>query len=96
MENLLIQSITADELRDLIGESVRQELEKHLHGVRNETKELLTVRELCQYLNIKEQTVYNLCSQKKLNYVKRLGKLYFKKDEIDTWLQEGHHRSLQH
>jgi excisionase family DNA binding protein len=47
----------------------------------------LTVKELSEYLRIKEKTVYYLVRQGSIPHY-RIGKLVrFKQDEIDAWMQ---------
>ena len=47
---------------------------------------LITVREVADYLKLKEQTVYLLARQNKIPSLKVGGSLRFKKSQIDAWL----------
>lgn len=47
---------------------------------------LITVKEVADYLKLKEQTVYLLARQNKIPSLKVGGSLRFKKSQIDTWL----------
>jgi two-component system response regulator (stage 0 sporulation protein F) len=48
---------------------------------------LITVKEVADYLKLKEQTVYLLARQNKIPSLKVGGSLRFKKSQIDAWLQ---------
>lgn len=47
---------------------------------------LITVKEVAEYLKLKEQTVYLLARQNKIPSLKVGGSLRFKKSQIDGWL----------
>lgn len=65
-------------------------LECKLESPQNDNnKELLTINEVSELLDLKKQTIYNLCSQKKLPHIKKLGRLYFKKQVVINWLEEN-------
>jgi excisionase family DNA binding protein len=60
---------------------------------------LITVKEVADYLKLKEQTVYLLARQNKIPSLKVGGSLRFKKSQIDTWLattpKTGTHETRQ-
>lgn len=39
--------------------------------------------------------VYNLCCQRKIPHFKKMGKLYFRKREVNQWLEEGHQNQIK-
>ena len=54
---------------------------------------LITVKEVAEYLKLKEQTVYLLARQNKIPSLKVGGSLRFKKSQIDGWLLTEPNRS---
>ena len=60
---------------------------------------LITVKEVADYLKLKEQTVYLLARQNKIPSLKVGGSLRFKKSQIDAWLattpKTGAHETRQ-
>ena len=52
---------------------------------------LITVKEVADYLKLKEQTVYLLARQNKIPSLKVGGSLRFKKSQIDSWLLSSPH-----
>ncbi len=51
--------------------------------------EILTTKQLAEYLQMDEATVYRLARKRKIPAIKILGQWRFKKDVIDNWLVEG-------
>jgi excisionase family DNA binding protein len=54
---------------------------------------LITVKEVADYLKLKEQTVYLLARQNKIPSLKVGGSLRFRKSQIDAWLHSGFNTS---
>lgn len=50
---------------------------------------LITVKEVADYLKLKEQTVYLLARQNKIPSLKVGGSLRFRRSQIDAWLRAG-------
>jgi excisionase family DNA binding protein len=50
--------------------------------------DILTIREVAEYLKIKTKTAYNLASGGKLPRFKVGGVWRFRKDEIDKWIEQ--------
>ncbi len=59
-----------------------------------DTMEILTIRELAQYLKLAEKTTYRLASDGKLPGFKVGGAWRFRKDEINRWITEQEKRGL--
>jgi len=53
-------------------------------------KEILSLKEVADYMGVSPSTIYKLTSARKIPYFKPGGKLvYFNRDEILTWLQSN-------
>jgi excisionase family DNA binding protein len=52
------------------------------------TDEILTLREVAQYLKLAEKTAYRLASDGKLPGFKVGGSWRFKKEDIESWIAE--------
>lgn len=58
-------------------------------GVNSMRKRLLTIKQLSQYLQYEEGTIYNLVNQGKIPYIKLSRKaLRFEQEKIDAWIKE--------
>lgn len=59
-------------------------------------KEVLNFTETCRYLDLSESHLYKLTSQKQIPHYCPQGKrLYFRRDELDAWLQRNKQASSQ-
>ena len=79
LENLIIQLI---QVQSCVGKEEKVE------------SELLTVREAADFLHISPSTIYNLSSQKRIPFMQRGRRLYFTKENLRQWLEEGSHSSI--
>ena len=57
-------------------------------------KRLLTPTETCDILGIKYGTLYQWVHHKKISYVKIGGKLAFKEDEIEKFVDTNSHTNI--
>jgi len=48
--------------------------------------ELMTIEELATYINYHKSSIYGLVKKRKIPYIKAFGKLHFRKNMIDEWL----------
>ncbi len=59
-------------------------------------KEVLNFNEACKYLDLSASHLYKLTSQKEIPHYCPQGKrLYFRRDELDAWLQRNKQTSSQ-
>lgn len=59
-----------------------------LEQVKVEGDVLMDIESLGKYINYKKTSIYGLVQKNKIPYIKR-GKLYFRKIDIDNWLNQG-------
>ncbi|PSG87384.1 helix-turn-helix domain-containing protein [Aurantibacter aestuarii] len=69
-----------DEIEVLINKIKVNEIEK---------KELLTIKEVADFLKLTVPTIYGYTHRNLIPYIKKGRKLYFYKNEIEEWLMEG-------
>lgn len=53
-----------------------------------EEKVIMTVKQLAEYLQMNEHTIYKLARSGKIPSIKIAGQWRFKKDIIDKWIDE--------
>ena len=97
MEKIILT--TAEELRQLIVESVQMALKGHGDSARPDANgqtgtRYLTVSEAARYLNLAKQTVYGFTSSRTIPFIKRAKRLLFTKSDLDAWLAQGKKQSL--
>ena len=49
--------------------------------------DIITIKEVCEYLKLNEKTAYRLASEKKIPGFKVGGSWRFRKSEIDEWIK---------
>ncbi len=57
--------------------------------------DLMTLPEAAKYLRKAKPTVYGLVFRKKIPHIKKTGKLYFSRNQLDRWLQDGYTPELE-
>ncbi|MCC8361002.1 helix-turn-helix domain-containing protein [Salinimicrobium sediminilitoris] len=50
---------------------------------------LMDIDELTKYIHYKKSSIYGLVQDKKIPYFKAAGRLHFRKNDIDKWLNES-------
>lgn len=95
MENVIIS--TQIELANLIEESLKKVLLETQIGKdeNNRLPELLNVKQAANYLNLAPQTLYGFTSNRKIPFIKKGKKLYFKKDDLEKWLSDGRKKTVE-
>ncbi len=93
MDKIIIT--TPAELESLINDSVKKAISEQ-NGITQTEKspQLLTVEQACEFLNLAKQTLYGFTSKRLIPFLKRGKKLYFKKTELEEWVNIGKHKSL--
>lgn len=95
MDKIIIT--TPAELESLINDSVKKAMSEQ-NGIHQPKKDssvqLLTLEQACEFLNLAKQTLYSFTSRRIIPFSKRGKKLYFKKSELEEWVNIGKHKSL--
>ena len=58
-------------------------------------KELLTVKDISQMLNISKGAIYNMTSAQQIPHFKRGGRIYFDRSEIDEWIRDDRRKTIK-
>ena len=91
MEKIIVT--TPNELETLIHHSVRQALKEQAEQTGTSSNELLSIDEACKHLKLAKPTLYGFTSKNEIPHIKRGKKLYFRRSELETWLNEGKRKS---
>lgn len=83
-----IYSLTVGELLDLQN-SLLNDFFSNKVKESNESKDLLTIDEACDYLDMKKSTLYSMNCRRQIPFTKVLGKVYYRKSALDQWLASG-------
>lgn len=90
MDNLILTTLTRDELQVLLIDTVNACL--HNYSARPDApvpQKILSLKEFCEYAGLTKQTAYKLTSAQKVPHSKRGKRLYFDREKVDAWLLEN-------
>jgi excisionase family DNA binding protein len=90
MNNPMLKQSSLEELRQIL----REELNIFLSNVpaavsSSPTQELLNIAGASKYLNLSPSAIYSLVHRREISYMKRARRLYFSKDELRQWVEDG-------
>lgn len=92
MGNVIVTSV--DELKDLIQNVIRKSFEEFGNKQSNQEQDRnLSISEASEFLNLAKQTLYGFTSKNEIPFLKKGKKLYFRKSDLEEWLQEGKKKS---
>lgn len=85
----IITEYSESEIKDLIKASVAEALGELKQPTAVPQKEILSIAEACELLNLAKQTIYTHTSKGTLPHFKRGKKLYFRRSELLAWIENG-------
>lgn len=59
------------------------------------TKIWLSEVELCQYLTLSRKSIFRARTERGLPYKKPMGKILYKRTEVDEWIEKQHREGLK-
>lgn len=62
--------------------------------VKDEPNKLLSIDEASDYLNLAKPTIYSMVSKGKIPYMKKSKRLYFSKNELFEYVNEGRVKTI--
>jgi excisionase family DNA binding protein len=94
MANNVIIQFSELEFKQLIKSCIIEGISETTPTPQEENK-LLSINEAAKYLNLAKQTLYGFTSNRTIPFIKKGKKLYFKKSDLNIWLEEGKKSSIQ-
>ncbi len=91
MAELII--INKDDLEVLIQDALFKSLQKQQMNNQEEGEKFFSLEEAAKFLQLAKQTLYSFTSQRTIPFIKRGKKLYFRKSDLEKWLNEGRKQS---
>lgn len=85
--------IDKDDLEIIIQEALFKSLQKQQLKREEETERFFSLEEASKFLQLAKQTLYSFTSQRTIPFIKKGKKLYFRKSDLEKWLNEGQKRS---
>jgi len=83
--NIII--INKTELEELIQGAVKNAVQNAQQA--KPTDELMDVDQASKFLHLTKQTLYGLTSERLIPYLKRGKRIYFKREELLNWINQG-------
>lgn len=87
-QGIYLTGISKSELKDLIKEVLTGIL-KEGNDCLPQTADILDVRQAAAFLKSKITTLYEKTSTKTIPHFKKGNKLYFRRQELEEWIQKG-------
>lgn len=82
MNKTVFTDLSAHELRDLIRESVREELQAHQPPSDHDPEELLTIEQVVKMLHISKPTIHKWKKEGVLPFLRMGRRVYFKRGSV--------------
>lgn len=87
-QGIYLTGISKAELKDLIKEVLTGILKQGNDCLSN-TADILDIKQAAAFLKSKITTLYEKTSAKTIPHFKKGNKLYFKRQELEAWIQKG-------
>lgn len=88
-----LYSLTVGEFIDL-QRSIRNDLPPLLPNEANPPKELLTIHEAADFLNLSVHSLYTMNSRRRIPFLKMSGKVYYRRSALMAWLESGERKTI--
>ncbi len=85
-----LNQLSLEELRQILREELSVFL-SNMPATQNTSspQELLNIAGASKYLNLSTSSIYSLVHRREIPYMKRARRLYFSKEELRKWVEEG-------
>jgi len=93
MSEFLITNVSRHELQKLIDEAVAKSMHQYFRNVKSPINEYFDAPSTAAFLGIAMSTLHNHCSNRLIPHIKRGGKLYFRKSDLEQWLSNGYRKT---
>jgi excisionase family DNA binding protein len=84
-----LTNLNEEEFKLFLKQALSEIIGEGFTNSRPNIPEILDVKQASDFLRLKITTLYEKTSEKTIPHFKKGNKLYFKRDELDTWVQEG-------
>jgi excisionase family DNA binding protein len=84
-----LTSLNEEEFKIFLKQAISEIIGDGLMQSKNYVPEILDVKQAADFLRLKITTLYEKTSEKTIPHFKKGKKLYFKRDELESWVQEG-------
>jgi excisionase family DNA binding protein len=93
-----LTSLNEEEFKVFLKQALSEIIGEGFTQTKTNIPDILDVKQAAEFLRLKVTTLYEKTSEKTIPHFKKGHKLYFKRDELQAWVQEGKvstHEELQ-
>lgn len=94
---MIILQLDSDQLKTIVQNAIRTVIIEQLPtatATPTESKDLLSLSEVANFLNLAKPTIYGLVCHSKIPCMKKGKKLYFSRQELTEWLKQGKKKTI--
>ena len=91
MEKIIVT--TQGELETLIQNTVRKALSEQTDKKQDAGSQIFSLTQAASFLQLAKQTLYGYTSKRKIPFIKKGKKLYFRESDLEKWLEAGRKKS---
>ena len=92
MNSFISVNLTTDELQQLIESSVRRAMTGITSPPPQVTEsEILNIEQAAELLHLTKSTIYSYTHLRKLPFIKKSGKILFRRSVLMEWMDQGNH-----
>ena len=98
MQDLVLIAFSKDELKAMIKDILVEALNERKQTTTDHNiaiEKPMSIKELSEYINLSVSTLYGLTSKRLIPCSKKGKRLYFRKDEILKWVNEGKRKTVE-
>lgn len=91
-KNIALHDFLKEILEPIIDDCIRRSMMKYLDCVSQEPQVdpgALNITEAAKLLKLAVPTIYGLAQKRKIPYYKRAKRLYFRKNDLEVWINKG-------
>ena len=91
-QDIKLKEFLREILEPIIDDCLERAMNKYINSMALEPKDesgVFDMKEAAQYLKISKQTLYGMTSKRTLTFYKHGHRIYFKKSELDDWINQG-------
>jgi excisionase family DNA binding protein len=81
------------ELEKIIRNSITDIFQEQGKNESKPSNQMFSLQEASNYLQLSPQTIYGFTSRRKIPFIKKGKKLYFKQIDLEQWLESGRKKS---
>lgn len=91
-QDITLKEFLAEILEPIIDKCLERAMNKYINSISLEPKDdsgVFDMNETAKYLKISKQSLYGMTHKRTLPFYKHGHRIYFRKNEIDEWINKG-------